>query len=163
MGVAASLFRGGAERGWVGASGQFRCDCRNNGLRVSRKGRQGREEQKKLRVLNPDTPKRQHKPDEELRDLPSPPARICGRGQIVLSHSTFTISLHSFTILPPFPHTILSFAGYSGVQNMNTRLTISTATALLIPLVNLPASDWRQFRGPNGSGIAATDAQPATT
>jgi len=26
-----------------------------------------------------------------------------------------------------------------------------------------PASDWRQFRGPNGSGIAAADAQPATT
>jgi outer membrane protein assembly factor BamB len=25
------------------------------------------------------------------------------------------------------------------------------------------AADWRQFRGPNGSGIAATDAQPATT
>ena len=25
------------------------------------------------------------------------------------------------------------------------------------------ASDWRQFRGPNGSGIAAADAQPATT
>jgi len=25
------------------------------------------------------------------------------------------------------------------------------------------AADWRQFRGPNGSGIAAPDAQPATT
>ena len=25
------------------------------------------------------------------------------------------------------------------------------------------AADWRQFRGPNGSGIAADDAQPATT
>ena len=25
------------------------------------------------------------------------------------------------------------------------------------------AADWRQFRGPNGSGIAADDAKPATT
>jgi hypothetical protein len=29
--------------------------------------------------------------------------------------------------------------------------------------MTVSASDWRQFRGPNGSGIAATDAQPATT
>jgi outer membrane protein assembly factor BamB len=29
--------------------------------------------------------------------------------------------------------------------------------------VTTAASDWRQFRGPNGSGIAAADAQPATT
>ena|ERR1035441_4409479 len=28
--------------------------------------------------------------------------------------------------------------------------------------MTVSASDWRQFRGPNGSGIAATDAQPAT-
>jgi outer membrane protein assembly factor BamB len=29
--------------------------------------------------------------------------------------------------------------------------------------MTVSASDWRQFRGPHGSGIAATDAQPATT
>jgi hypothetical protein len=30
-------------------------------------------------------------------------------------------------------------------------------------LLAASASDWRQFRGPNGSGIAATEAQPAIT
>jgi hypothetical protein len=29
--------------------------------------------------------------------------------------------------------------------------------------MTVSATDWRQFRGPNGSGIAAADAQPATT
>jgi outer membrane protein assembly factor BamB len=46
---------------------------------------------------------------------------------------------------------------------MNTKVTISTGIALLIGLATVPAADWRQFRGPNGSGIAAPDAQPATT
>ena len=42
---------------------------------------------------------------------------------------------------------------------------VPTVALFLAVAAGLPAfaSDWRQFRGPNGSGIAATDAQPATT
>lgn len=41
---------------------------------------------------------------------------------------------------------------------------LSMLTLLLTLAATMPAaaSDWRQFRGPNGSGIAATDAMPAT-
>ena len=50
----------------------------------------------------------------------------------------------------------------------NDRRPASWARALALLLVatmgmTVSASDWRQFRGPNGSGIAAIDAQPATT
>ena len=50
----------------------------------------------------------------------------------------------------------------------NDRRPASRARALALLLAaatgtTVSASDWRQFRGPNGSGIAATDAQPATT
>ena len=50
----------------------------------------------------------------------------------------------------------------------NDRSPVSWAYVLTLMFaammgVTVSASDWRQFRGPNGSGIAAADAQPATT
>ena len=49
----------------------------------------------------------------------------------------------------------------------NDRCPARQARALALLLtaaasMTISAADWRQFRGPNGSGIAATDAQPAT-
>ena len=52
------------------------------------------------------------------------------------------------------------------VSNDQRPASRARALALLLAATTgttVSASDWRQFRGPNGSGIAAIDAQPATT
>jgi outer membrane protein assembly factor BamB len=51
-----------------------------------------------------------------------------------------------------------------GVLNDRSPARVTRALALLLAATTglaASASDWTQFRGPNGSGIAAADAQPA--
>ena len=53
-----------------------------------------------------------------------------------------------------------------GVSNNRNAANGARVLALLLAATTATTaatSDWQQFRGPNGSGIAATDAQPATT
>lgn len=52
------------------------------------------------------------------------------------------------------------------VSNVRSSAGCARVLVLLLAVttgLTVPASDWRQFRGPNGSGIAAADATPATT
>jgi len=52
------------------------------------------------------------------------------------------------------------------VSNGRSLANVARALVLLLavsPGLAASAADWRQFRGPNGSGLAANDAQPATT